>query len=109
MTRDSERQADRDKKEALSTLTARPMDEADIENYLPYLDETDMSEDQKIEFLKALYVVLQSFVDQAFGVHPVQQVKEGQREPEGPEGVIADAVEDGARGHQPELFRGLPR
>lgn len=36
------------------------------------MDEYDMTEEQKIEFLHDLAAIMQSFVDQAFGIDPVQ-------------------------------------
>ncbi|MGN7437535.1 MAG: hypothetical protein ACTHOO_02785 [Alcanivorax sp.] len=46
----------------------------DYDKYIPMLDEYDMTHQQKIEFIDALWNVMQSFVDHAFGVHPTQQV-----------------------------------
>ncbi len=46
----------------------------DYDKYIPMLDEYDMTHQQKIEFIDALWNVMQSFVDRAFGVHPTQQV-----------------------------------
>ena len=46
----------------------------DYDKYIPMLDEYDMTHQQKIEYIDALWNVMQSFVDRAFGVHPTQQV-----------------------------------
>lgn len=46
----------------------------DIKKYLPMLDGYDMNHEQKVQFIHDLWHVMESFVDQAFGVHPVQQV-----------------------------------
>ena len=46
----------------------------DYNKYIPMLDEYDMTHEQKIEFINTLWNVMQSFVDRAFGIHPVQQV-----------------------------------
>ena len=46
----------------------------DINKYLPMLDGYDMNHEQKVQFIHDLWHVMESFVDQAFGVHPVQQV-----------------------------------
>ena len=46
----------------------------DYDKYIPMLDEYDMTHEQKIEFIDTLWNVMQSFVDRAFGIHPVQQV-----------------------------------
>ncbi|MCF6354795.1 MAG: hypothetical protein L3J26_06785 [Candidatus Polarisedimenticolaceae bacterium] len=48
----------------------------DFEKYLPYLDEFDLSQDQKLEFIKTVWQLMESQVDQAFGFHPVQQARE---------------------------------
>lgn len=44
------------------------------DKYIPMLNEYDMTREQKIEFIDTLWNVMQSFVDRAFGIHPVQQV-----------------------------------
>ena len=46
----------------------------DYDKYVLMLDKYDMTHQQKIEFIDALWNVMQSFVDRAFGVHPTQQV-----------------------------------
>ena len=46
----------------------------DYELYQHYLDESDLSEVEKQEFLDTLWSIIVSFVDLGFGVHPVQQV-----------------------------------
>ncbi len=49
--------------------------------YEKYLNEADMTDTQKREFLDALWLVIVAFVDLGFGVHPLQQVsgaKEGE-------------------------------
>lgn len=38
----------------------------DIEMYLPYFDGEDIPREQKIEKIKALHNIMQTFVDQAF-------------------------------------------
>ncbi len=43
----------------------------DYERYAPYLDDADLSEEQKREYLQALWSVVCSFVALGFGVHPV--------------------------------------
>ena len=47
--------------------------EVDIERYQSYLDNSDISDEQKAEFLKALWTVIVAFVDIGYGVHPVQE------------------------------------
>ena len=45
----------------------------DFAAYAPYLEDTDMSEQQKREFLETLWSIIIGFVDLGFGVHPIQQ------------------------------------
>ncbi|MBI1274434.1 hypothetical protein GC177_00490 [bacterium] len=44
----------------------------DIEEYRQYVDRFDLSEEQKIELIRTIWLMMQSFVDTAFGYHPVQ-------------------------------------
>jgi len=46
----------------------------DWELYGKYLDESDLSDAEKHEFLETLWSIVVSFVDLGFGVHPLQQV-----------------------------------
>lgn len=46
----------------------------DYELYAQYLESTDLSDDQKREFLDTLWNIIVNFVDLGFGVHPLQQV-----------------------------------
>ncbi|NWH08518.1 MAG: hypothetical protein HXY22_07760 [Alphaproteobacteria bacterium] len=54
--------------------SARPTLSVDVALYQSYLDDTDLSEAQKDEFLRALWAVVVSFVELGFEVHPLQQV-----------------------------------
>ena len=45
----------------------------DINKYLPMLENMDISDEEKIELIHWLWKTMGSFVDSAFGVHPVQQ------------------------------------
>jgi hypothetical protein len=47
--------------------------EEDLRVYLPYLNDTNLSEAQKIELLQALWSIMSACVDLAFGADPVQQ------------------------------------
>lgn len=44
----------------------------DLDKYLPFLDEIDLPLSQKEEMLRTVWGMMESQVDQAFGVHPVQ-------------------------------------
>ena len=54
--------------------SARRMIKVDVERYQGYLDGTDMTNAQKEEFLQAIWLVMISFVEWGFEVHPVQEV-----------------------------------
>lgn len=45
----------------------------DHELYQHYLDGSDLSEDQKREFIEALWSIVVTFVDLGFGIEPVQR------------------------------------
>ncbi len=47
----------------------------DWELYGSYLDESDLSEQQKREFIQTLWSIVVSFVDLGFGIHPLQQAR----------------------------------
>ena len=44
----------------------------DISKYRKYIDGFDLKEEQKVELLKTVWSIMESFVDKAFGMHPVQ-------------------------------------
>ncbi|WP_155851963.1 hypothetical protein [Ahrensia sp. 13_GOM-1096m] len=46
----------------------------DWELYAAYLEESDLDEDQKHEFIETLWSIVVSFVDLGFGIDPTQQV-----------------------------------
>jgi len=54
--------------------SANPILSVDVERYQKYLDDTDLSEAEKAEFLQSLWQVIVSFVELGFGVHPLQEV-----------------------------------
>jgi len=45
----------------------------DYDLYARYLEDSDLSDDQKREFIETLWSVIVSFVDLGFGIHPLQQ------------------------------------
>lgn len=55
------------------TATGARASEEDLREYLPYLGDTNLSENQKIELLQALWSIMSACVDLAFGTDPVQQ------------------------------------
>jgi len=48
----------------------------DINKYRHYVDHFDGSDKQKAEMIQDVWSMMQCFVDQAFGLHPVQQCLE---------------------------------
>ena len=48
------------------------MSEIDYERFMPYLKDMDLSDEQKRMVIEDVWNMMQSFVDQAFGIHPVQ-------------------------------------
>lgn len=85
--------------------SAKPVFTVDVERYQTYLDETDMSEAQKAEFLQSLWQVMVSFVELGFGVHPLQEVcgKDAgigtQSSDAEPDGVVLDDPQDNRDAH----------
>ena len=55
---------------------SKPTLTVDVEKYQSFLDGADMTEEQKEEFLQALWSIVVSFVELGFGVHPVQAAGE---------------------------------
>lgn len=43
-----------------------------VQKYLPYLDEFEMSEEKKVEFLQTLWSIMTAFVDLGWGVDSIQ-------------------------------------
>lgn len=54
--------------------SAKPYITVDVERYQAYLDETDMTDAQKEEFLQSMWQIIIGFVELGFGVHPLQEV-----------------------------------
>ncbi len=46
----------------------------DIDKYLIYLDEFDLSREEKADLIQAVWSVMETHADKAFGLHPSQQV-----------------------------------
>ncbi len=53
----------------------KPIITVDIEKYEHFLEESDWSDEQKAEFLQALWNITFEFVSLGFGVHPLQQIE----------------------------------
>lgn len=56
--------------------SARPALTIDWDLYAEHLEGSDLSDDQKREFLEALWAIIVAFVDLGFGVHPLQQASD---------------------------------
>ena len=48
--------------------------ELDIEKYISQVEDFDLTDQQKREFLETLWAIMISFVDLGFGISPVQEV-----------------------------------
>lgn len=46
----------------------------DIQKYRPFLDEFDLTDDQKTAMIEALWMIAEAVADLAYGVHPAQLV-----------------------------------
>lgn len=46
----------------------------DIQKYRKFVDHLDLSEEEKIELIHTVWGIMEAFVDQAFGLHPSQQL-----------------------------------
>lgn len=51
----------------------RPVVTLDVSLFEEYLADSDLTDDQKHEFLTVLWSIIVGFVDLGFGIHPVQQ------------------------------------
>lgn len=47
----------------------------DINKYLHYMDRMSLTPEQKEETIRIVWGLMESAVDQAFGVHPIQQYR----------------------------------
>ena len=54
----------------------RPSLTLDVSLYEEFLKDSDLSESKKQEFFEALWLIIVSFVDLGFEVHPLQQANE---------------------------------
>ena len=54
----------------------------DVEKYLPYLEEFDIPRAKKVELIHTVAAIMESFVDRAFGLHPVQLSQGDQGRPD---------------------------
>lgn len=81
--------ADKPKK-PIDTSLQPPSLTIDWDLYGSYLADSDMSDEQKREFIQTLWNIVVSFVDLGFGVHPIQQAR---RESSGQEDDLTSLIE----------------
>ena len=55
------------------SASARPTLSIDVARYQEYLDGSDLTPEQKEEFLKAVWSIVVTFVELGYGVHPLQE------------------------------------
>tara|TARA_R110000850_G_scaffold79358_8_gene171153 strand:- start:99 stop:407 length:309 start_codon:yes stop_codon:yes gene_type:complete len=53
--------------------SARPTLTVDVAKYQEYLDGSDLTPEQKEEFLNAVWSIVVTFVELGYGVHPLQE------------------------------------
>ena len=54
-------------------VSAQRIITVDVAKYEQYLDGSDLSDEQKEEFLQAIWMFVSTFVELGFGVHPLQE------------------------------------
>jgi len=67
----------KDKNEVVEIANSAPGPALSIDwdLYLAHLEESDLSDAQKREFIQTLWSIVVSFVDLGFGTHPLQQAR----------------------------------
>lgn len=55
----------------------RPALTLDVKLYESYLQDANLAQNQRQEFLEALWSIVVGFVDLGFGIHPLQQTGQG--------------------------------
>jgi len=60
-------------KQDIEITAPRPSLSIDWDLYGTYLEDSDLSDEQKREFIETLWSIVVSFVDLGFGIHPLQQ------------------------------------
>lgn len=64
----------------------------DAQEYLHFLEDCDWTEDQKREFIEALWQIIVGFVDMGFDLHPIQQVMDSPKTLEVDSGGVLDSI-----------------
>ena len=75
------------------SASARPTLSIDVARYQEYLDGSDLTPEQKEEFLQAVWSIVVTFVELGYGVHPLQEACGKDHKSDGESPVqAADAV-----------------
>lgn len=45
----------------------------DAREFAHFLEESDLTEDQKLEYIQTIWQIVLQFIDMGFGIHPIQQ------------------------------------
>jgi len=64
-----------------SNKTTPPSIGIDVDYYQAIIDDPEVSEDRKREFIAMIGSIVMDFIDIGFGVHPVQQATGDRQEP----------------------------
>jgi len=80
--------------DAPQRMQQRPALTLDVALYQHLLDDSDMTDAEKHEFLEALWSIIVAFVDLGFGIHPVQQVLDGGSGKPGSEDKVRASASD---------------
>ena len=75
-TERSKNKQDIETETALDYISHRPVITVDVEKYAHLLDDPDLTDQQKQEFLQTVWNIIVGFVDLGFGVHPIQQAQD---------------------------------
>ena len=60
---------------ASSAPCSKPVILVDYEKYAHFLDDADLSDEEKQEFVQTIWSIIVEFVSLGFGVHPLQQAQ----------------------------------
>lgn len=55
----------------------------DLQKYYEYVEDFDLSEEERIELLKTIWMIMAAFVDLGFGVDSIQLLPSSDQKPEG--------------------------
>lgn len=76
-----------------------------IEKHLPCFDEYDISREEKVAIIEALYLIAETFADIAFGRHPAQMLLDNPHALW--EALVASAENDPVLAEYEDLFQRL--